>query len=83
MNKDYGFINGTLLRFDNISSEENREYTFPNGNKLLIKEPLVLNVSSSGGHRLYDKNGYSYYIQPKEGWSIKWKSKENQPNFIK
>jgi hypothetical protein len=81
--KDYGFINGTLLIFDDISSEVNREYTFPNGSKLFIEHPLVLNVSKSGGHRLYAADGTSYYVQPKEGWYIKWVTGEKQPNFVK
>ena len=77
------FINEAELNFTDISSETNREYTFPNGKKLVIKEPLYLNVSPSGGHRLYANNGYSYYVQPKEGWSIRWKARKGKPNFVK
>jgi hypothetical protein len=82
MKEDYGFINGSELSFSDISSELKRKYTFPNGHTLTIKEPLVLNVSASGGHRVYNKKGVSYYVQPKEGWFIKWTSKKDAPNIV-
>jgi hypothetical protein len=78
-----GFLNESGLNFNDISSELNREYTFPNGNKLLILKPLYLNVSKSGGHRLYDESGTCYYVQPAEGWYIKWQPREGQPSFVK
>lgn len=81
--KSEGFINESSLEFKDISSEIEREYTFPNGNKLMIKGPLYLHVSNSGGHRLYDNDGYCHYIQPEQGWSIKWKVKEGKPSFVK
>jgi len=82
-NKNEGFINESNLNFNDISSENEREYNFPNGNKLLIMNPLYLNVSKSGGHRLYCEKGYCYYVQPKEGWWIKWKVREGKPSFVK
>jgi hypothetical protein len=78
-----GLLNESSLEFDDISSEIEREYIFPNGNKLLIKHPIYLNVSKSGGHRIYTLDGYSYYVQPKEGWSIKWETKESKSHFVK
>lgn len=78
-----GFINKSNLKFTDISSEQEREYIFPNGNKLFIENPLYLNVSPTGGHRLYTKDGWCYYIQPREGWAIKWKSREGKPHFVK
>jgi len=81
--KNEGFINETDLKFDDISSEKEREYIFPNGNKLLIGNPLYLNVSKSGGHRLYTEDGWCYYVQPKEGWAIRWKVKAGKPSFVK
>ena len=78
-----GFINATKLKFDDISSESFREYEFPNGRKLLIMRPTHLNVSKSGGHRLYTADGFCWYVQPREGWSIKWRIKEGKPNFVK
>ena len=76
------FINGSSLKFNDISAETFREYQFPNGNKLLIKNPLFLNVSASGGHRLFDAQGTAWYVQPKEGWSIHWKVGEGKANFL-
>lgn len=78
-----GFINESGLAFTDISSEDNREYTLPNGKKLFIKSPLYLNVSPSGGHRLYAEDGYCYYVQPREGWFIKWTVREGKPSFVK
>ncbi len=78
-----GFLNEADLVFDDISEECKREYTFPNGQTLRIKKPLYLNVSASGGHRVYTAKGWSYYVQPREGWSIRWKVKTGSPNFSK
>jgi hypothetical protein len=81
--RNQGFINETDLVFSDISSEVDRQYTFPNGNKLLIKNPLKLHVSKSGGHRIWDVAGKCYYVQPREGWYIEWQVKEGEPNFVK
>jgi hypothetical protein len=81
--KNEGFINETELEFDDISSETEREYIFPNGQRLWIGNPLYLNVSASGGHRLYTEDGWCWYVQPKESWGIKWKVKEGEPHFVK
>jgi hypothetical protein len=75
------FINESGLKFKDISAETFREYEFPNGRKLRIDKPLFLNVSASGGHRLFDADGTSWYVQPVEGWSIKWKVAPGRPNF--
>jgi hypothetical protein len=77
-----GFNNKSGLDFSDISSEEYRVYEFESGRSILISKPLRLNVSPSGGHRVFDEDGVSHYI-PK-GWiHLKWKSKEGQPNFVK
>lgn len=81
--RNEGFINETELVFNDISSEVHRLYGFPNGSTLVIDAPLYLNVSSSGGHRLYAEDGYCYYVQPKEGWWVKWKVREGEPNFVR
>lgn len=81
--KNEGFINETNLVFNDISSEKEREYIFPNGTKLHIGKPLYLNVSKSGGHRLYTEDEWCYYVQPREGWAVRWKVKEGQPSFVK
>lgn len=80
-----GFINETELDFKDIGSEKEREYLqFDCKNPLKIDgEPMYLNVSKSGGHRLYTSEKWCYYIQPKEGWAIRWKVKEGKPSFVK
>jgi len=75
------FINESGLEFKDISAEAFREYKFPNGQSLVITNPLLINVSASGGHRLFDAQGYSWYVQPKEGWSIKWLAEKGKANF--
>ena len=40
--------------WDDISSELWREYTFFDGAKIKIENPAYLNVSESGGHRIFD-----------------------------
>lgn len=76
------FINQSSLEFTDISSEQYRIYEFNNGKTIMISEPLRLNVSKNGGHRLYDGSGVSHYIP--QGWvHISWKAKPNQPNFVK
>lgn len=77
-----GFINETNLTFSDISSETKREYTFPNGMTFVVNEPKFLNVSKSGGHRIYTKDGNGFYVQPKEGWAIKWTIKVGAPDFV-
>lgn len=61
------------LKWNDITDEKVREYTFPNGRKLRIDKPLKLNVSDSGGHRVWCE-GHGYYVQPQEGWYIRWES---------
>jgi len=80
-----GFINETELEFKDISSEKEREYLqFDVDHPLVIEgEPLYLNTSNSGGHRLYTSAKWCYYVQPREGWAIRWKVKEGQPSFVK
>jgi len=77
----YGFINDAELEFTDISGEEYREYTFWREDEeivLKINDPLFLNVSESGGHRIYTKNGMSHYIP--SGWfHLQWKS---NPSFV-
>jgi hypothetical protein len=75
-------INESGLVFTDISSEAFRVYEFSNGKEVRIDEPLRLNVSPSGGHRLFDAGGTSHYI-PK-GWvHLRWKVKQGCPNFVK
>lgn len=76
------FNNQTQHVFTDISSEEYRVYEFSSGKAVRIDNPLRLNVSPSGGHRLFDAEGISHYI-PK-GWVwLRWKAKDGQPHFVK
>jgi len=75
------FRNGTSLKFIDISSEEWREYERSNGTITKIKNPIALNVSKSGGHRIFDGNGVSHYVTG--GWiHLYWHVKDGQPHFV-
>jgi len=63
------------LEWKDISEESYREYTFLNGVSYKIVNPIALNVSDSGGHRIYDDKGVSYYI-PYIWIALKWEGKE-------
>lgn len=76
------FNNQSGLEFTDISSEEFRQYEFPCGRRLRIKEPLWLHVSEAGGHRVFDNTGVSHYI-PGTWIHLFWKAKEGQPHFVK
>ena len=76
------FRNDSDLEFSDISSEAWREYQFESGAVVRIENPLRLNVSESGGHRIYDAQGQSHYIP--YGWiHLKWEAKPGEPNFVR
>jgi hypothetical protein len=76
------FNNGSDLEFADISSELWREYRFVGGEAVRIHGPLKLNVSASGGHRVFDDSGVSHYIPA--GWiHLMWQTKDGAPNFVK
>jgi hypothetical protein len=80
LGKGVQFINGTDSNFIDISTEEYREYVFSDMT-VRIESPSRLNISASGGHRVFDNNGLSHYI-PK-GWRhLFWKAKTGKPNFV-
>ena len=75
------FINKTKLEFIDIATERYREYTFPNGIVVRIDRPLKLNVSASGGHRLFDTDDKSHYVAP--GWvKLTWESWPGCAHFV-
>jgi hypothetical protein len=75
------FINKSDLEFSDISSEQFREYTFPEGETVRIDNPLNLNVSDHG-HRVFDAAGSSHYVPL--GWiHLEWQAKEGQPHFVR
>lgn len=76
------FNNKSELEFNSISSEKYRVYEWGNGVSIKITQPLFLNVSKSGGHRIFDNSGKSHYIP--SGWiHLYWESYVNTPHFVK
>lgn len=60
------------LKFKDISTEDFREYEYPDMT-IRIENPRELNVSKSGGHRVLDAEGISHYIPA--GWRhLRWKA---------
>lgn len=75
------FVNNSNLDFTDISTEAVRRYHFKD-EAVTIPKPLFLNVSRSGGHRIFDAHGVSHYI-PK-GWiHLSWVAKPGEANFVK
>jgi hypothetical protein len=74
------FRNENDLVFKIIEDEQYRVYEFSDGGTTKIEEPLLLNVSPSGGHRIFDASGRSNYIPA--GWKkLYWVVKEGRPHF--
>ena len=76
------FRNESGLKFTDISSEAWREYTFAGGVIRHLAAPLMLNVSKSGGHRVFTADGHCHYI-PGTFLSIEWLVKAGTPHFVK
>ena len=75
------FRNESGLEFTDISSEAERTYNFGSKGFVKIRNPVRLNVSSSGGHRIFSADGQSHYIP--SGWvQLTWTVKANEPNFV-
>jgi hypothetical protein len=69
------------IQFNDISSEEWREYDFGDGHTVRIDAPQKLNVSARGGHRVSDAAGLSHYVP--SGWiHLHWKARDGQPAFV-
>lgn len=75
------FVHKTPHKWDDISSESYRVYEFAD-KSIRIDGPLLLSVSKSGGHRIWDYLGISHYI-PSGYRHLYWQVKEGQPNFVK
>lgn len=72
--------NNPNLKFDSLEDEQFRVYEFVDGSSFKIENPVALNVSGSGGHRVLDGTGLSHYIPT--GWvHLYWKVKEGAPAF--
>jgi hypothetical protein len=73
------FVNSSGLEFASLESEQFRDYEFSD-HKVRITNPLWLNVSKSGGHRIFDAQGVSHYIPT--GWNhLSWVVKPGSPHF--
>ena len=73
------FRNDSGLPFNDLSDEQYRVYVYPDM-EIKINNPLLLNVSPSGGHRVFDSEGVSNYIPA--GWRhLYWVVKEGKPHF--
>jgi hypothetical protein len=80
MSNNVEFINESGLEFKNLDSEEYRVYEFADGAKVRIDAPLKLNVSTSGGHRIFDKFEECHYIPA--GWvHLSWRVKPGRAHF--
>lgn len=76
------FINESNSEFTDISSESVRTYNFGQKGFVKIQNPMYLNVSPSGAHRLFSADGQSHYIP--NGWvQLSWTVREGEPNFVK
>ena len=68
------------LEWKDIGDELYREYIYESGFVYRIDVPLALNVSDSGGHRVYDCEGKSYYV--KAGWvAIEWEGFDGELQY--
>ena len=73
--------NETNLKFKDISTEIYREYLKEGKVIVRIVYPVALNVSKTGGHRIFDAQGVSHYVSNK--WDhLQWEAKEGCPHFV-
>lgn len=73
------FRNESNLGFKDLTDESYRVYVFPDM-EVRIDSPLLLNVSPSGGHRIFDAQGNSNYIPA--GWRrLYWVVKTGKSHF--
>jgi hypothetical protein len=54
------------MDFADISGEVYRKYIYQDGSEFHLEDPIALNVSKSGGHRLILSDGRSIYVR--HGW---------------
>ncbi len=74
------FINNSNRKFADISSEYRRVYHFPDPYTVIISNPKLLSVSTSG-HYIYDGEGKMHYVP--FGWrQLTWFTLEGQPNVV-
>lgn len=67
------------MKFNSLESEQRRTYVFPDKD-VVVEEPIALNVSRSGGHRVITASGEVHYV-PK-GWvDLIWEVHEGAPHI--
>lgn len=65
------------LEWKNIDHEKYRVYVFPNEEEVRIEEPVLINISKSGGARILDANNVSHYI-PYKWIHLYWETNDNK-----
>lgn len=61
-----------------ISNEQFREYTYPNGDKFRVTGPKQLYIMDNGSHRVVDLDGVTH--RPTPGYlGISWKQSDGKP----
>lgn len=70
-----GFADASSLEWLDITSEQFREYVYPDGSVYRIDQPQALHVKQKpegDSHRVIAQGGMSHYVKP--GWNaIRWK----------
>lgn len=63
-----------------ISTEERRTYTWPDGSTVTIEAPTRL-ITSKNGHRIADSNGNGHYVPM--GWiHLHWENKPGSAAIV-
>lgn len=70
---------GFKMKFHDISNEVKRVYQFAAAD-VIIDNPVKINVSASGGHRVLDQAGISHYI-PTGWYHLYWEVKPGTEVF--
>ena len=72
-----GFKGLSKEDFIDISDEQTREYIFFKGGTLKLEgkpQGIMVKQKPDGDtHRVTTDSGWSYYINPAQGWAIRWK----------
>lgn len=64
-----------------ISSEQYRYYTYADGSRFTIVDPVRLAVMPNGSHRVVDASGETH--RPTPGYlAVSWKPKDGAPAFV-
>lgn len=64
-----------------ITSEEYRVYTYADGRRFTIVDPVSLFVLASDNHRVVDKAGVTH--RPTRNWvGLSWKPRDGEPAFV-